>query len=590
MMVISAHSHKGGAGKTTLALMLAKAHALGDRRVCAVDLDFQGSGFELMVAVPRPDAYLDEFITRTDDSGRPALDAMRVRHQEERGGCSFDLLLNRGGAVPDDPRRSHARAVAMSGREPTQTVLRQGIASLLDRLRESRYDVVLLDCHPGLVYLSGSVLDLAGDAAADEHVTIFVATANRAHFVGLLSQLVDLASERDRRRFVPARSILCVNRATEQIGASWAELTRRTLRREGRFEPEIDAWVSTLDMLYAKAGGPNYLRILESKEILALVAPRAYHEPALDILLQYEWLAHAQLKPVYGGELPKLYRDHVLHPASVCAIGWWMLGDGGPPPLQLDTVASLLEEQHSGKLSTGVDWSDVTKRAWVLASLSHDLFYPVEFLRRLSRRGEELNPRLWTQHVRRKVIQELLNSASIGVFREATSHHALCNAVRAGTHSHAAAGALNLLEADSGYVDAPPRRQLIHELAAVAILLHHSKKTHQLDYEKQPLAFLLALADECHEFGREMVVWEPDADGRRARFIPPVRLAKFATHDAEFRVLLDLQEPTEMALLVDAGFALAELRKGKQEGFDRLNAVDDQLRPTKDYLFGVELL
>jgi MinD-like ATPase involved in chromosome partitioning or flagellar assembly len=76
MKLISIHSHKGGAGKTTIALLTAQAQFKSGARVCTVDLDFLGSGLEAVVDA-RPQAYLDDFLVKLpSDPSRPTVSSL----------------------------------------------------------------------------------------------------------------------------------------------------------------------------------------------------------------------------------------------------------------------------------------------------------------------------------------------------------------------------------------------------------------------------------------------------------------------------------------------------------------------------------
>jgi len=248
--------------------MLAKAHATAGRKVCTVDLDFIGSGFEHLLDMPSPARFLDEYVTRdpgADDL--PKLDEMLTRYRPgESDAGEIDFLLNLGGAQGNHDLASHFRATGLSGREPVQGIVARAVQRLLAELADTGYEVALLDCQPGLAYLSRSVLDLGKGPDAGEHFGVFVTTFNRAHFYGILGELNYLASSEAGGAFRPSRSVLCVNRAPEELGPDWEDLID-WVDRETVHPEEAMARAMTFQRVCEEAGGPNYVRIGECQEI-----------------------------------------------------------------------------------------------------------------------------------------------------------------------------------------------------------------------------------------------------------------------------------------------------------------------------------
>ena len=154
-----------------------------------------------------------------------------------------------------------------------------------------------------------------------------------------------------------------------------------------------------------------------TKIIIGRVAPLFLKASTLKMLLNFEWLAHMQIKVKLGSDPPKLYRDHVLHPANVCAIGWWLMSDQGPEPLRLEKIATILEEQY-GHIYHGQDWKDITQRAWVLASLNHDILYPIEFLEYLNCDKNIIKHTTWEKkRLARSQVRRIFEGARIGIFQ-----------------------------------------------------------------------------------------------------------------------------------------------------------------------------
>jgi len=138
--VVAIANHKGGVGKTTTTLHLAAAMTEAGAAVLAVDLDPQGC---LTFAFGHdPDALtptLHDVLL-----GRALLVDTVVQDDE------VDL-------VPANLDLAGAE-IALAARSDRETVLRQGLADLIDS-----YDVVIIDCPPSL-----GVLTVNGLTCADE--------------------------------------------------------------------------------------------------------------------------------------------------------------------------------------------------------------------------------------------------------------------------------------------------------------------------------------------------------------------------------------------------------------------------------------
>ena len=313
-----------------------------------------------------------------------------------------------------------------------------------------------------------------------------------------------------------------------------------------------------------------------TKVIIGRVAPRFLKASTLKMLLNFEWLAHMQIKVKLGSDQPKLYRDHVLHPANVCAIGWWM-SDQGPEPLRLGKIAALLEK-HYGSACHGQDWKDITQRAWVLASLNHDILYPIEFLESLNCDENIIKHTTWEKkRLARSQVRRIFEGATMEIFQGQTSRSGLEAMIRSVKRSHAPLSGLYLIGNDSGYAGTSERRKIIHELAASAVLHHHSESPVNIDYHLRPLGYLLALADECHEFGREMAVWNGGSDVCEVKFISPVTSSVITNSINDFTITFYLNGSDEIQALKKAGFERAMYVTNKEGSFERFNPLESPL-------------
>ena len=269
MRVISVHSHKGGAGKTTLTLMIAKAQAMTGRKVCAVDLDFIGSGFEHLLDVHSPEKFLEEYTNK--DPGSPNLPKMEEMitsySDKDLGNNSVDLVFNSAGSKINNKEKDRQKSHTLMGMEPAQNITGRSVMRFLSTLQEKGYETVLLDCHPGLAYLSISLLRHGKKSQFGEHVFLFVSTINRAHFYGLINELNALAAEEFGKLFNPSQSIICLNQAIPKEYGSWKDLYDQVRRKEGVHKSEALTRMGTFEDVCREGGGMNYMCITDSETV-----------------------------------------------------------------------------------------------------------------------------------------------------------------------------------------------------------------------------------------------------------------------------------------------------------------------------------
>ena len=268
MKVISVHSHKGGAGKTTLTLMVAKAQAKAGRKVCAVDLDFIGSGFEHLLDVQPPEKFLDHYVTK--DPGSPNLpkveELITSYSDKDLGKYSMDLVFNMAGSSVNKERKDQDKSVSLLGMEPASNIAGRSINRFLSTLEEDGYDTVVLDCHPGLAYLSKSLLRYGKKSPFKEHIFLFVTTLNRAHFFGLINELNTLAADEYGNLFNPSQSILCLNRADPRKYGRWKDLMGYSHNIIFKKDQALSR-MSTFEKICRDGGGLNYICFNDSETV-----------------------------------------------------------------------------------------------------------------------------------------------------------------------------------------------------------------------------------------------------------------------------------------------------------------------------------
>ena len=100
MQLVSVHSHKGGAGKTALVLMMARHLAEHGKKVCLVDLDFLGTGVWPTIKASLPHRYLGEvFVAAAGSRSYPPLEDLLGFHRIGAKVEPIGLILNAGSAA-----------------------------------------------------------------------------------------------------------------------------------------------------------------------------------------------------------------------------------------------------------------------------------------------------------------------------------------------------------------------------------------------------------------------------------------------------------------------------------------------------------
>jgi hypothetical protein len=258
MKIISIHSHKGGCGKTTLALVLAKAHAMAGKKVCLLDLDFLGAGVDYAIRFAPGRKFLDEYVTRDPTSpDLPTVDELMGTYRDgDLGEKSFGILARRAVTVPGlgEEAQMDERAKQLAA---MRFILRGSLKILLDQLEAHEYGMAILDCGPGIAYGSQAVLELLRDKFPQGSTSLFMATPDRPHIFGLLEQLNFLSVREGGKMYEPGRAVLVINR-----GAG-AYLTYEQLFQELAKDPlDLPNTGALLGLVVVK----NYCRILERPE------------------------------------------------------------------------------------------------------------------------------------------------------------------------------------------------------------------------------------------------------------------------------------------------------------------------------------
>jgi cellulose biosynthesis protein BcsQ len=187
MNMILVQSYKGGVGKTTIALMLAKAALLAGRRACVADFDFMGSGMNDLVKLrAQPAAFLEGFFLSSDMAHFDVGPLIGFYRDDQLAGRDVPVILNVGEGPDPSAWTSQAELQAgvetMIANERRWSEIAQGTKMLLDRLQGLGYDLTIIDCHPGLDFISEALHPLA-------QLNVYVTTLNRGDCFGLIKKI-----------------------------------------------------------------------------------------------------------------------------------------------------------------------------------------------------------------------------------------------------------------------------------------------------------------------------------------------------------------------------------------------------------------
>lgn len=179
MKTIAVHSHKGGVGKTTMALLLAKHAVTSDRTVCVIDFDFIGSGMADLLAIDEsPDRYLEHYFLNADPHQFDLHQLLGKYTDEDLRPKAFSIILNLGEELP---QKKDTKVLAtlkndMMGlirNEPHYRVIQTKTKILFEKLRAHGVGLTIVDCHPGLGLVSETVRHMAD-------INLYVTTPNRS--------------------------------------------------------------------------------------------------------------------------------------------------------------------------------------------------------------------------------------------------------------------------------------------------------------------------------------------------------------------------------------------------------------------------
>ena len=202
MNIVSIHSHKGGSGKTTIAIGVA-AILSRDNKVCLVEADIVGAGLEYSIGFTPRGKYLNHFLLPHRSKGiKEEIEELLIEIPGDwiESGKLFVIPC-----TASDPRLID-RTSGLEERERIRGELITKLADLVEVLQNDfKFDYCIFDCSPGLSGMSISVLRTTLE---NDGVTIFVATPDRSHIIGLFQELQLF---QDAKVISGKRTILVIN-------------------------------------------------------------------------------------------------------------------------------------------------------------------------------------------------------------------------------------------------------------------------------------------------------------------------------------------------------------------------------------------
>ncbi len=244
MKLVAIHSHKGGVGKTTIALNLAKQAAKRGKKVCVVDCDFIGAGVADLIKLKRsPKSYIDTFLLAAEPH-KFEIHTLIGEYTDKGIGkkqvVSIILSLFRGARVGKNQRAESKRLAAredemlrLAADESNYREIQMKMPVLIEGLEALGYELVVVDCHPGLGLVSTTLRSLVD-------LNLFITTPNRSDCFGLLKQM-------NIRRLDNKKAFVVLNMAQKPI----FDLVsfQKTLKRDPLLKPDSGALLDQLSFV-----------------------------------------------------------------------------------------------------------------------------------------------------------------------------------------------------------------------------------------------------------------------------------------------------------------------------------------------------
>lgn len=271
MKKIAVHSQKGGVGKTTLCLLLAKYAVTRGLRPCVLDLDFIGSGMANLLRIEKsPLKYIEDFFLHGNPHEYDVKNLLGLYTDAQVRSTGVEVVLNIGKGLLRG-RKAKAliqQEIDMMGlvaNEPYYQEIHTKTEVLFGLLEKLGFTMAIVDCHPGLGLVSGTVRPLVD-------LNVYVTTQNRGDCFGLLKEV-------NLRKLDSSRSLLVLNRA-EPPAVDLSSL-RRLFKTDKVLGPDARAVMSSLK--HMAVSEKHTVLVNESEDLrIALYLGRSGLLPQID--------------------------------------------------------------------------------------------------------------------------------------------------------------------------------------------------------------------------------------------------------------------------------------------------------------------
>jgi len=298
----------------------------------------------------------------------------------------------------------------------------------------------------------------------------------------------------------------------------------------------------------------------------------------------------------------KRYRDHSSHQLFVGALGWFLLG------CRLGEETQTLGQWMSQALHLSETKVAI---AWWIASLLHDHAYPLAHILQVAPSSVDENRQVLLDTIwgllgftsargqastRSDVFKDLYDYALLTELRSAIdqaspAHQSRRDSIRTiltqylvphffspdelcqtpeSCYDHGVLGAANV----AALFDIPANHPILKAVIRAIGIHNGAACPENVDIQKDPLAFLLVLCDECQEWARHIVVGDEvkvESHNIRLRGLEIVDSNKYQIGDC----LTIAFEYPDAACLSDTGWSYTSFRRSKEKAFSRLHIPED---------------
>jgi hypothetical protein len=260
--------------------------------------------------------------------------------------------------------------------------------------------------------------------------------------------------------------------------------------------------------------------------LLHLLVPSQRFTNIFRELIHLEWMEHR----IKHDASKKFYRDHILHCANVCWVGHRLIFDLEEPFLEplRSCLERMLPPQCKRLLTDEKRWESFIKITWYITAMLHDFGYPVELVeRKYAGNGLYVCSKDYLQAGDLKDHFDKQFPHTAPFFKErlqSINSKLLRTPFYKSGAVHPVLGCIELLHfLKSQYRQLKDDRVLyryIYQLAALGIFEHH--KEGKIDFDKNPLGYILALADTIHEWKRYVCIGTAGRGSSKLDFISPI--------------------------------------------------------------------